>query len=208
MGCDSLALVSIVPDCAAITQNFMTARGAEGEDHLCLVSSPRGWVHRSSQSFLEALSVFVCGCMPACTHVWMYAEAAASESDTVMCLLVSPVHTGDISIPRCSGWSDANGGYQLRSCMPGVLGGWARLRMYLQVGSRSLAARILLLGPCTCGKWEESKQSIALGRIFRTWCALCKTMLRARRDPTCHFEMLPSAVYVYVCIEVSPAEDE
>lgn len=37
VGCDSLALVSIVPDCAAITQNVMTAKGAEGEDHLCLV---------------------------------------------------------------------------------------------------------------------------------------------------------------------------
>lgn len=37
--------------------------------------------------------MFVRGCMAACTHVWMYAEAAASESDTVMCLLVSPVQS-------------------------------------------------------------------------------------------------------------------
>lgn len=79
MGCDSLALVSIVPDCAAITQNVMMAKGAEGEDHLCLVSSPSGWVHRSGQSFLEALPVFVRGCMPVCE----YSEADAPEGDTV-----------------------------------------------------------------------------------------------------------------------------
>lgn len=82
---------------------------------------------------------------------------------------------------------------------PGQLG---RLRMYLQVGSESLAARILGPAPAV-----GSKQSIALGRIFRTWCALCKPMSRA------HFEMRPLlCVYVYVyvyvyCMEVSPAED-
>lgn len=85
VGCDSLALVSIVPDCAAITQNVMTTRGAEGEDHLCLVSSPSEWVHRSGQSFLEALPVFVRGCMPVC----MDAEADAPEGDTVTDLLTA-----------------------------------------------------------------------------------------------------------------------
>lgn len=86
---------------------------------------------------------------------------------------------------------------------PGQLG---RLRMYLQVGSESLAARILGPAPAV-----GSKQSIALGRIFRTWCAPCKTMYRARRHLACHFEMrslLCVHVYVYVyCMEVSPAED-
>lgn len=40
--CHSIALVSIVPDCAAITQHVMTATG-ETEDHLSLFPP---WSHR------------------------------------------------------------------------------------------------------------------------------------------------------------------
>lgn len=46
---------------------------------------------------------------------------------------------------------------------------------------------------------EGSKQSIALGRIFRTracWSALCKTLFRARRASRLSFRASSSAVYV------------
>lgn len=78
--------------------------------------------------------------------------------------------------------------------------------MYLQVGSGSLTARIL--GPATA---VGSKQSIALGRIFRTRAcsALCETIFRVRRHLACHFEVhFLLCTYEYGRKSASPAEDK
>lgn len=68
VGCDSLALVSIVPDCAAITQNVMTTRGRRVKIICAWSPPPRSGYTGAANLFWKRCP---CLCAGVCPYVWM-----------------------------------------------------------------------------------------------------------------------------------------
>ena len=77
VGCDSLALVSIVPDCAAITQDVVDGGGRSVKIIRAWYARPPGLVTQQGTIFLEALPVFVRGRMPVCVRAVLLKQAAS-----------------------------------------------------------------------------------------------------------------------------------